>query len=201
MASRRKLELGNEVLQRLRIFRTRLEDFDVNAPVDPEDFEETMVIEVEILEDRLLRKLKIPVEDGWRLGEAEDISEKFDAALEGPGLTPETLTQLRDDMISYTEFMITKVNEFLIKVNKFILRKPIRDVGSILRTEKEFLSEKVPKEVAQNISSYVTGHSGAIEAQKSQLRTQVGDSGVPNRGGTKTKKNKSSKRKTHGRRV
>ena len=160
-----------------------------------------MVIEVEILEDRLRRKLKIPVEDGWRLGEAEDISEEFDAAVEGPGLTPETLTRLRDRMIDYTEFMITKINEFLIKVNKTIFKKPNKDIGSILETEKEFLSEKVPREVAEHISSYVTGKKGSLGAQKSQLRTQVGDSGVPNRGGTKTKKNKSSKRKTHGRRV
>ena len=194
MASRRKAALGNEVLERLRAFRTRLQDFDVNEPIHPEDFE-LLVAEVEVLEDRLNRQLKIRLEDGGRLDGAERIWEEFEAAEDGPGLTPQTLTSLRDHMIWYIDSMITKVNEFLIRVNKIIFKKPNKALGSILETEKEFLSEKVPKEVAEHISSYVTGKEGSLGAQKSQLRTQVGISGVPSKGG-RTKKNRSSTKKT-----
>ena len=192
MASRRKAALGNEVLERLRAFRTRLQDFDVNEPIHPEDFE-LLVAEVEVLEDRLNRQLKIRLEDGGRLDGAERIWEEFEAAEDGPGLTPQTLTSLRDHMIWYIDSMITKVNEFLIRVNKIIFKKPNKDLGSILETEKEFLSKKVPKELAEHISSYATGKEGSLGAQKSQLRTQVGISGVPSQGGKKTRRSKKTR--------
>jgi hypothetical protein len=68
-------------------------------------------------------------------------------------------------------------------------------------TEKEFLSEKVPKDTAEHVASFLTGKKGSLGAQASQLKVDIGKSGVPSKGGRKTKKNKSSKKKTHGRRV
>jgi hypothetical protein len=63
-----------------------------------------------------------------------------------------------------------------------------KDMASVLATEKEFLSEKVPEDVANKIGSYLSGKPGSLGAQKSQLRTQVGISGVPSQGGRKTRR-------------
>jgi hypothetical protein len=69
-------------------------------------------------------------------------------------------------------------------------------------TEKDFLSEKVPKETAEHVASFLTGKKGSLGAQSSQMNVDLGKPGVSSKkGGRKTKKNKSSKRKTHGRRV
>jgi plasmid maintenance system killer protein len=76
----------------------------------------------------------------------------------------------------------------------------VKDMSNVMGTEKEFLSEKVPKEIAeQHIAPFLTGKKGSLGAQASQLKVDMGKSGVPSKGG-RTKKNRSSKRKTRGRR-
>lgn len=78
----------------------------------------------------------------------------------------------------------------------------VKDMSSVMGTEKDFLSEKVPKETAEHVASFLTGKKGSLGAQSSQMNVDLGKPGVSSKkGGRKTKKNKSSKRKTHGRRV
>ena len=77
-----------------------------------------------------------------------------------------------------------------------------KHAANMMLTEKEFLSEKVPKDVADNIASFVTGKKGTLGAQLSQLAVDSGKPGVSSKnGGKKTKKNRTKRRKTHGRRV
>lgn len=77
-----------------------------------------------------------------------------------------------------------------------------KSLASVALTEKEFMSEKLPKDVADRIASYLSGKKGAVAAQLSQIAVSEGKPGVSTKkGGRKTKKKRSSKKKTHGRRV
>ena len=76
---------------------------------------------------------------------------------------------------------------------------PAENMASVLNTEKDFLSKKVPSDVANKIGSYLSGETGSLGAQMSKLRVRENRSGVSNQGG-RTKKNKSSTKKTRGRR-
>jgi len=108
--------------------------------------------------------------------------------------TPVTHDQLTEtnarNIINLLDKAINRFQTFLAKVS------PAVDTTSIASTEKEFLSQKVPKEVAEHIASYVSGKEGSIGAQVSQLRVKHGKSGVPSKGGRKTKKKRVAKKKT-----
>lgn len=156
-------------------------------PVDQDYFE----ITVDDFEDFNQRLHRVGVD----IGGVSEFSSVLDEADEAGGMTAEMRNGLRDDMIQMIRIMIKELDKVTSKKGSVVSSQ------NIMLTEKEFLSEKVPKEVAENIASYLTAKKGSIGAQASQVRTSYGKAGVPNRGGTKTKKNKSSKRKTHGRRV
>jgi hypothetical protein len=156
-------------------------------PVDQDYFE----ITVSNFEDFNRRLHRV----GVNVGGVEEFSDVLDVAEEEGGMTSEMRNQLRDDMVHMLTYMIKELDKVTSKKGSVVSSQ------NIMLTEKEFLSEKVPKEVAENIASYLTAKKGSIGAQASQVRTSYGKAGVPNRGGRKTKKNKSSKRKTHGRRV
>jgi len=156
-------------------------------PVDQDYFEMT-IGDLENFDRRLIRV-------GVNIGGVDELSSVIDEADEAGGMTSEMRNRLRDDMVQILTVMIKKLDKVTSTKGSVVSSQ------NIMLTEKEFLSEKVPKEVAENIASYLTAKKGSIGAQASQVRTSYGKAGVPNRGGTKTKKNKSSKRKTHGRRV
>jgi flagellar biosynthesis chaperone FliJ len=107
-------------------------------------------------------------------------------------ITHDQLTKRNaDKVIDVLDEIINKFQRFLTKVS------PALDTSSIVSTEKEFLSEKVPKEVAENIASYVSGKEGSIGAQVSQLRVKHGKPGVQGKkGGKKTRKTRKQKKKT-----
>jgi len=93
------------------------------------------------------------------------------------------------------ENLIRMLQEFIDTLNAM---SGVKDLANVVGTEKEFLSEKVPKDSAEHIASFLTGKKGSLGAQKSQLAVDLGRAGISSRreGGKKTKKNKSSKRKT-----
>ena len=126
---------------------------------------------------------------------AEEIVEEFSNSTRP--ITHDQLTKRNTDkLIDILNETINKFQSFLIKVSR------VMDTASVSGVEKEFLSEKVPKVVAERIVSNLSGKEGSIGAQQSQLRVEYGKPGVQGKkGGRKTKKKRSSKKKTHGRRV
>lgn len=95
-------------------------------------------------------------------------------------LTSEKAERYRQGFVTDLEEMIRLLNEMNIP----------QDLSNLMKTEKNPLS-KLPPDVADKVASYVSGREGSIPSQMAQLR----------RGGRKTKKKRSSKKKTHGRRV
>ena len=93
------------------------------------------------------------------------------------------------------------IDWFLRNTKKFIVSmEPKKDLANLLETEREPLSQ-LPDDIVRNIGSYVSGEEGSLGAQMSKLRVRSNRSGVPTHGGRKTKKNRSQRRKTHGRRI
>lgn len=85
----------------------------------------------------------------------------------------------------------------LRKTEKNPLSKYKYHIQDPLDSEKQIEQEKeIPPDASGKIASFLSGKEGLIESQTAQLKRDVG------RGGRrKTKKNRSRRKKTHGRRV
>ncbi len=105
----------------------------------------------------------------------------------------DALERGRDDIITILEDLIRT-----LKTNR-----SAKDISNVMATERDFLSEKVPKDLAEDITLFLTGKKGSIESQMNQIRAESGKPPLPPKkeGGRKTKKNRSRRKKTHGRRV
>ena len=107
----------------------------------------------------------------------------------------ETLTD--EQFREYKESVVADLRS-LIKILKSMdaLAVGAKSMAAFNQIEKApFASKGLSEDTAGVISSYLTGKRGTPAMQAEQLRKEVG------KGGRKTKKNKSSKKKTHGRRV
>lgn len=92
--------------------------------------------------------------------------------------------------MAYKEEFLTWIKQ----VHKLIANTPAQDLAALVATEKYPLS-KLPKDVADKVAEYLSGKKGPMERQLKEIKTEHG------KGGRKTKKKRSSKRKTYGRRV
>lgn len=154
--------------------------------------ERKFVAEIEKL-DNMLDEINWPGTDEHTEGINAIVDAVLDRVDRIPPMADDLREAFRDNLIHHLERLVDAIGR--------APKLPAENIASIRATEKDFLSKKVPKEVAENIASYLSGEKGAIGAQMSKLRVKEGGPGVPSRGGRKTKKNKSSKKKTHGRRV
>lgn len=109
------------------------------------------------------------------------------------GDEPLTAARIRE----YKEAVKTRMETLIgILKDQNKLAQSIKDLASLKQVEKApFASKGLPEDVVGVIAKNLTGKRGTMDAQMAELRKEVG------KGGRKTKKNKSSKRKTHGRRV
>lgn len=103
------------------------------------------------------------------------------------------VVDLADDLDSLRESDKKGILRWISRATEVIENTPAQNLAAIQSTEKEFLSKKAPEDVANKIASYLSGKKGSIKGQLKQIKERLG--------GRKTKKNRSSKRKTYGRRV
>jgi hypothetical protein len=190
-ARRKKIEIA-------KVFEELKEDREYLSGIRPE------VLSRDDIENSLERLANVEADMYSRLG----LGTKRDKVLL-ENLRRTEGTQMREELEEEGELTRDQLEEFRQRIlrtidtliKKFPFSPEAKDLANIMGTEKEFLSEKVPKDVAENIASFVTGKKGAIGSQMSQLRTDMGKPGVPSKGGRKTKRKQQKRRKTHGRRV
>lgn len=111
-----------------------------------------------------------------------------------------------DDFTGRDDALPTKkqIREF----KKEVLPKLLEAMGMGDRVDSRALAlaakdpfPQLPEDVVGAIGSVLSGQEGPLGVQRSKLRVKYGKPGVPSNGGRKTKKNRSSNKKTHGRRV
>jgi hypothetical protein len=95
----------------------------------------------------------------------------------------------------FKRWLLNDIDVYIEFLNNVLAYVPKKNLQSILFTEKELLSEKVPPGVSDKIASYLTGKEGSIPSQKHQLKEDAGHAG-----GSR-KMNKKSNRKTRKRRM
>ena len=84
--------------------------------------------------------------------------------------------------------------QILKKMNT--LSAQAKTVGTLKQVEKDlFASKGLPEDVAGEIVGKLTGRRGTLDMQAEKIRSEV------KKAGKKTKKNRTKRRKTHGRRV
>ena len=108
--------------------------------------------------------------------------------IEAPGEEQDELPGVIEEYIRNTKDNL----EQLIQILKQI--PAVKDTSNLIKTEKVPLS-KFPPGLSDKIASYLSGKEGSIQTQMAELRRDT------RRGGRKTKKNRSRRKKTHGRRV
>ena len=96
----------------------------------------------------------------------------------------------------YKQETTDAVKELIASVKNInVIREGAKAAAALKGTEKSLFASKVPEDVANKITGYLTGKKGSLDDQLSKLKGEAG------RGGGKTKKNRTKRRKTHGRRV
>jgi hypothetical protein len=199
MKEEKKRKLAAKILLELKQDRARLSSLKREELNNDEI--ESYLSGLDDIELKVYTKLNLGTGDdksraSYNVTRSGTLMEDFDEANEteaedgSVGLTGDEREEFRGHILRIIDHLIG-----ILQVDQ------AKDARSIMGTEKEFLSEKVPKDVAENIASFVTGKKGAIGAQMSQLRTDAGITGVPSKGGRKTKRKQQKRKKTHGRRV
>jgi DNA repair exonuclease SbcCD ATPase subunit len=109
----------------------------------------------------------------------------------------EPMTEQRIE--EYKRSLQGKLETIKLMVSAFL---PSRDLTRLMKTEKEPLS-KLPEDIVNNITHFLSARRGTLLEQINELRTEAGLPPLPPKkeGGRKTKKNRSRRKKTHGRRV
>ena len=151
--------------------------------------------DVEIL-GKMLPELKGMVKE--LVEELDDIRDEIE--------NPEEDEMPQQDVVRHKRSLRHRLKTFKqIAENLLEVRSGKRDISSfahLIQTEKEPLSQ-FPPGIPENITSYLSGTEGSIDAQMNEVRRQFGKPPLPPKkeGGRKTKKNRSRRKKTHGRRV
>ena len=138
------------------------------------------VDDVEFL-SKMLPELKGMVKE--LVEELEDIDDEIK--------NPEEDGMPQQDVVRYKRSLRDTLKTFKRMVEPLL---PGRDLARLVKTEKVPLSQ-LPPGVSDKIASYLSGKEGSIQTQMAELRRDT------RRGGRKTKKNRSRRKKTHGRRV
>lgn len=148
--------------------------------VDDVEFLRDRFPDVENLVDQLVEEL-------------ENINEEIENPEEEDGMS-------QQDVAKYKRSLQNRLKALKQVFEPFLSKR--KDLASLVKTEKVPLS-KFPPGVSDEIASYLSGEEGSIESQMNRIRAQSGKPPLPPKKGSgkKTKKNRSRRKKTHGRRV